>query len=353
MIPGQQISSLNLLPVENKGAALSLLNLKPGQIVNAKVLDVLPQGRVLLALAGLKVTVLTDLALTADTRLALEVTRAGDSISLKPILPLPLSQAAPVGPNPTDSPAFFFSQIAKALPELGTTQDPILKDILLSLSLKSGTPDENFLPRLIENIGMTLEKKMGVLGPPGDKKNIQPIMDALVKHDLKAAVLSLLSSKGDGAAETFKGISNALESFQQINSQPGDTHRFLLPFPILGPEQFEFGQLLVDVGKKKEGKEGNKVIQIAFLMNMTALGGVRAQFSILDKAITGRFLLETPEICAYMADLIPELKNRLLSNEYQVRKIDCQVAPASAFAPNALVKALSSSREKSGLDLVI
>ncbi len=182
MIPGQQISSLNLLPVENKGTALSLLNLKPGQIVNAKVLDLLPQGRVLLALAGLKVTVLTDLPLTPDTRLALEVTRAGDSISLKPIVPLPSSLAAPVGPTPTDSPAFFFSQIAKALPELGTTQDPILRDILLSLSLKSETPDKNFLPRLIENIGMTLERKMSVLAVSGDKNNIQSVMDTLVKQ---------------------------------------------------------------------------------------------------------------------------------------------------------------------------
>ncbi len=95
------------------------------------------------------------------------------------------------------------------------------------------------------------------------------------------------------------------------------------------------------------------MIQIAFLMNMTALGGVRAQFSILDKAITGRFLLETPEICAYIDNLIPYLKNRLLSNGYQVRKIDCQVAPAGSFVPNALVKALTCSLEKSGLDLVI
>ncbi|MCG8687098.1 MAG: flagellar hook-length control protein FliK [Desulfobacterales bacterium] len=362
MIPGLPISSADILLSKDGEPSWSLLNLKTGQTVNAKVLDLVSPGKAMLLLSGQKVTAQTDLPLKPGMEIALQVTRDKGSILLKPVVPLPQgaagSSAAQAGQ--TLSPALFFSKIAQAFPDLGSTKEPALQEILTTLSLKSGQRDDQFLPRILENLGLILEKKIGNTVATPDRSVLKPAMENLASQDLKAAVLNLISMESDDSAksQTMRGIANALESFQQLNTQTGDSNRFLLPFPIWTNEQFEFGQILIDAGKKGTENEDKKVIRISFLMNMSALGAIRADFSILDKSVSGRFLLENQETCDYMRSLVPQLKERLSDIEYQARKIDCRVGESKSLAPTALVKAMagngtSDAGSNSGLDVVV
>ena len=66
---------------------------------------------------------------------------------------------------------------------------------------------------------------------------------------------------------------------------------------------------------------------------MTALGPLRADFSILEKTVAGRFLLENQDTCDYLEDLIPELRDRLSNIGYKTGKINCQVAEVDQNRP--------------------
>ncbi len=350
MIFNVQISSPELTLQKETDKPYSTSHLKQGQLVPAKVLDVLPQNKAQLLVAGQKVIAKTDLPLTPGTEIVLEVTQDKGSLSFRLAHPSALSSPSSSNSGLSTSLVRFFGQIDELLPELGKTQAPDIKNILQNISLKSGARDDQFLPKLLENMGLSLENKIGTFltDPRGTT------MDEMAKQDLKAAVLSFTAMETDESS-TMKGISNALESFQQLNSQTGDSNRFLLPFPVLVGEQFDFGQLFVNTGEKgAEGEENeSRVIQIAFLMRLTALGNIRADFSILKKAITGRFLLEDQETCDYLKALVPELKNRLASIDYKVHKIECKVAASKELSSDALIQSMVEPLENSGFNLVI
>lgn len=464
MILDVRISSPEITLQKDAATPASVSDLPPGRIIRAKVLDSLAGNRMQLLVAGQKMTVKTGLPLAHGTEVLLETVRENGTLSFR-LASSPSPQTTTPAPNSNSgisaSLARFFEQINTDLPGLGKTQIPVVKNILGNLALKSGVRDDQFLPKLIENMGVSLERKLAsfladnrgqpggpmvkqelksailqflsadatkgntaamkdifaVLEKPmdsflaslqegkpaadgfarqelksaimqfmstdatGDKasgvKDISgtldrtldtfvaglrgqgvagPAMDSLVKQDLKAAVLHLMAMAADedGGAQ-MKGVSNALENFQQLNTQVGDSNRFLLPFPVFAGEWFDFGQLLIDTGKKGSDDEEseNRMIRIAFLMKMTALGNIRAEFSILKKEISGRFMLEDRETRDYIRSLLPELESRLALINYSVKKIECCVAPPKDFFPDVLLQSMVPPSENSGFNLVV
>ena len=354
MIPNVQISPNDLILQKEAGSKIPLLGLKKGQVINAKVAGLMVQGKVQLLVAGQKVVVKTDLPLMPGQEIKLELTQEKGTMSFK-LLDSPPSSSP--SPGKKFSLARFISQTG-ALPELGRTKDSQVNGILGKMALKSGKRDDQFLPRLLENMGITLEKKMGGLLVSMDRTGVKPALNALLKTDLKGALLNLMAMEKSGdepLSKTVLQVSNTLEGFQQLNSQSTESNRFLLPFPILAGDQFNFGQLFVNTGKKGEEKEGpdNRVIQLAFLLNMTALGSVRAEFSIFKKAITGRFLLEDQEVCDHIKTLVPELKTKLSAIDYHAQKIECRVAEPKALSTDAFIQSMFDSENTHGLDLIV
>ncbi len=464
MILDVRISSPEITLQKDTATPPSVSDLPPGRIIRAKVLDSLAGNRVQLLVAGQKMTVKTGLPLAQGTEVLLETVRENGTLSFR-LASSPSPHATTPAPNSNSgisaSLARFFEQINTDLPGLGKTQIPVIKTLLGNLALKSGVRDDQFLTKLIENMGLSLERKLesfladtrGQTGGPMVKQELKsailqflsadatkgntvamkdifavlekpidsflaslqegkpaadgfarqelksvimqfvsadatgdkasgvrdisgtldrtldtfvagirgqggavPAMDSLVKQDLKAAVLHLMAMAvdEDGGGQ-MKGVSNALENFQQLNTQVGDSNRFLLPFPVFAGEWFDFGQLLIDTGKKgSDGEESeNRVIRIAFLMKMTALGNIRAEFSILKKEISGRFMLEDRETSDYIRSLLPELESRLALINYSVKKIDCCVAPPKDFFPDVLLQSMVPPSENSGFNLVV
>lgn len=390
MIPGQPFTSLKITGGNQEQSQLShIKNLKPGQIVDAKVLDVRPENRALLFIGGQKLTVSTQLPLTRGMNIPMKVVHSQDGILLRPVSP-------PSGPVSTDMPntavttgrpvssmpaalsdlnplpgtkeyvqttelkSFSMGKIFQGLSALSQTREPILHDILMGLSLKSDVRNDQFFPQIINNMGLSFEKKLadGLKDTP-DKKTVAHLIKQLAGQDLKAASLSLAGMETDpGKASVLKDISNALDNFAQLNvksadsGQSQDGARFLLPFPVWREDGFDFGQLMVDTGKTGTAN-AKKMLSISFLLNMTALGPLRADFSILDKTIAGRFLLEEQATCDYLAPKISDLRQRLSGIGYQAGNIDCQVARPEQIAPTSLILSMKEPEDMQGLNIII
>ena len=379
-------AALKILPVKQQSSALPESGIKPGWTVDAKVLDVTSQNRVQLLVDGQKLTVSTQLPLTQGMDIPMKVARSQDGIVLKPFTPSstdtagpgmntgrPISSVPATVPNSTalhgtekslqtaSFQSFSPAKIFQGLGALSQTREPLLNDLLMGLSLKSDIRDDQFLHKIIENMGLSFEKKLanGLEDAP-DKKTVAHVIKQLAGQDLKAASLSLAGMESDpNKATVLKHISDALENFAQLNIKSGDSGqsqdgiRFLLPFPVWREDSFDFGQLMVDMGKTGKTNTKKKILSISFLLNMTALGPLRADFSILDKTITGRFLLENQKICDYLTPKVSQLRQRLSGIGYQAGNIDCQVARPEQIAPTSLMLSMKTPDDMQGLNIVV
>ena len=329
---------------------------KKNQVVSAKVVSLLSQGKALLLIDGQKVIAKTDLLLNQGEELQLKVVQQKDMVLLKLL--------GPTQPSGTKQ----LAHLIRFLSENNTLQDiarvniPDFKNILHGIALKSGRRDDSFLPRLTENNGMMWEKKLGSLLKMAGKENFKSILDQFlkqgVKQDLKGLLLNQLSMKMPASEAQQKIIASfleILENFQLLNTQTSESGRYLIPFPVFTGSDFSFGQLFIDTGDKKEdrNRDSHKIIRISFLLNMTNLGSVRADFSILEKGITGKFLLENDHVRDYVKSMIPELETRFNLIEYKVGHIDCQTAAKEDIQPNVLMESLFKNEDNSVLNIMI
>jgi hypothetical protein len=312
----------------------------------------LSPGNVQLLIDGQQVTAKTGLLLTPGEELQLKVVEQKDSVLLKLVEPL-----QSVGTKQLVSLIQFLSKNNR-LSDIVRTNISDATTILQDTALKSGERDAAFLPRLIENNGLLWEKKIGSLFNTSGQDPVGTRLDQLIKQDLKGALLQQLgmeTSRGDVAQKIVTGVVDTLENFQLLNTHTSESGRYLIPFPVFVGSDLSFGQLLIDTGEKKQEKDrdGHKMIRVSFLLNMTNLGPVRADFSILNKAITGRFLLENDDICDYVKSMIPELKTRFEQIEFSVGNIDCFTAAADEIQPNVLMESLFQNENQSVLNIVI
>jgi hypothetical protein len=335
---------------KESGKAIGKSVFKKGQVVTATVLHLLSSGKARLLINGQTIIAKTGLLLSPGEELQLKVVQQKDSVQLKL-----LESPQPVGTKQLVSLIRFLSK--NNMPDIAGIKNPVVKDILRETALKSGKRDDFFLPRLIENNGLMWEKKMGSLVKTQGQDTLNLNLIQLQKQDLKGALLNelgLASPKG-GALEKTVAFLETLESFQLLNTQTSESGRYLLPFPVFVGSDLSFGQLLIDTGDKKQdkNKDGHRVVRVSFLLNMTQLGAVRADFSILKKAVTGRFLLENDGVCTYMKTLIPELQTRFEQLEYDIGNIDCLTAVKSEIHPNVLMESLFETGDDSVLNIVI
>jgi hypothetical protein len=329
---------------------------KENQVVSAKVMSLLSPGKALLLIDGQKVIAKTGLLLNQGEELQLKVVQQKDMVLLKLLEPMQSAGTKQLFP------LIRFLSENNALPDIARTKIPDLKNILQETALKSGTRDDSFLLRLIENNGMMWEKKIASLvkvhGQETFKSSLDQFLNQSLKQDLKGVLLNQLFMKMPGSEAQQKmvtGVLDTLENFQLLNTQTSESGRYLLPFPIFAGSDFSFGQLFIDTGDKKEDKnrDSHKMVRISFLLNMTNLGPVRADFSILEKGITGRFLLENDDVRDYVQSMILELESRLKLMEYKVGNIDCKTAAKEEIQPNVLMESLFDNEDDSVLNIVI
>ena len=181
----------------------------------------------------------------------------------------------------------------------------------------------------------------------------------MAKHDLKGAALSFLSAAGQGDEDmksVLKNFVDTLEQLQVINRVSSEeSGRYLLPFPAFFDHAFQFGQLLIDVGKDASGKQTltDRVVKVAFILELSALGNLRADFSIYRKSVTGTFGVGSNALQAVLKKEIPSLLSRLEALGFQVQGIDCQVLDPEELAHATLTNQVMQKDSEGVLNLII
>ncbi|OGR11747.1 MAG: hypothetical protein A2277_15475 [Desulfobacterales bacterium RIFOXYA12_FULL_46_15] len=353
MISGIHVSSSEVVINRGEGGEKNTIPLfVKDQIVHAKVLDLLPQGHARLLINNRMVTAKTGMLLKPGEEIQLKVLEEKEAVHLKfigPVRNVTLPQISSL--------IRFFSG-KESIMDITRINIPYMKDLLYDMALKSGKTDKAFLPALIEKIGMTWENKLSNLlqenhSLPDNKLN----PSLLFTKDLKALIQKELYMSGPDhpVNSDIASLSETLENLQLLNHQSSESGKFLLPFPVLSENAFRFGQLFIDLGGKKKADDNSsdKLIQIAFLMDMSLLGSLRADFSILKKEISGRFILENEETRQYVQSMMPELKERLESIDYHVHEIECASADQTRIQPHDFIETLLKSGTDRVLNIVI
>jgi hypothetical protein len=353
MITKVNITSSQLQVTKDSLKKNVLSKLSRHQLVSARVVEQLPDGKVKLMLQGQQVTAKTLMNLKPGEEVQLRVLQEKDNVVLKLIEP-----ARELSSKQISTLIRFFSG-SKSMPDPSKISIPNVKALLNEISLKSGKSDPEFLPRLLNKIGLSWEKKISDLSINSQAGGVSKFqIDKLISQDMKANILKLLlfgeAQRVDPSA-TALSFHDSVENFQQLNHHSSDSGRYLLPFPVFSESGFNFGQLLIDLGNsdQEDGDNEKRVINISFLLEMSELGPLRADFSILNKEITGCFLLQDDKIRHFVQTMIPELKTRLSNLSYNVHKIDCLVAKPADIEPNCLVETILKETDDNVLNIII
>jgi hypothetical protein len=387
------------------------------QVVDAIVLKVLSPTRAELMVAGKRVMAETSLLLVQGETLQLKVTRAGGFEILKPTetvfkpsqepgpvlaalgsltgqspfaglakLVLPLLLSGPNVPGMPESSNIPGSLDGSSTSSDSTAENPILtakgggdpvrlnhlRDLLLSLSLKSEAADTRFVPRLLEKSGLLWEKSLATLVTaestqpgladvlPSDPHSADVLPADLHKaqqNDLKGYLLSLLSRAEPEELEQlqpFREFVDAIEKFQVLNSHSSDSAKYLIPFPIFSSNSFSFGQLFFDLGGKKNEsrQDAPRLVRVSVFLTMTNLGPLRVDLSVLNKDISAMFQVEDESVVSFIKTMIPTLRKRLGTHGFQVLQVECCKGTPERISEASLVDRVVKDGSRN-LDLVV
>lgn len=353
MITGIRVSSAEMVIHKDDGKKTTLPKFTKNQTHKAKILKLLPEGKAQILISGQKVVVKTALRLMPGEEVRLKVLSEKDTVVLKLMDPVQKMTTGQIS-----SLVSLFSKDG-IMTDIAGEKIAWVKTLLQDMALKSDTPDPGFLPKLIDRGGLTWERKIAriLMDAPASPK-IKAALDSLQQQDIKGNLLKEIFLAGPGKSGPLTlaaSFLETMENFQLLNHNSSDSGRFLLPFPVFTGPAFSFGQLLIDTGgkSKSDGRDADRLIQISFLLEMTQLGMMRADFSILKKEISGRFLLRDEPTRSYVESMIPELKKGLARIQYQVRQIDCSIAPKEDIQPSRFVETLVKAQEDQVVNIVI
>jgi len=232
-----------------------------------------------------------------------------------------------------------------------------MKELVSSFTLRSDqTFDESTVKTLVRDSGLMWESKLKDLavGLP-DKKGVltQEQTVKLIENDVKALALKGMNLE-DGVkhnvSETLKTFTESLEKMQLLNSQSSDdSGKYLLPLPYVHDGHIRFGQLLIDLDRKpsKEGGEKDRIIRVAFILDMSRLGPIQAGVSLYKKSMSGEFLVGSAEVKTLVDEALPGLVDELALKGYTVKKMECRLSDPETLAGTNLVEKLVDPRDGS------
>ncbi len=198
-----------------------------------------------------------------------------------------------------------------------------------------------FLRSFIRNSGMLLEHKLKSAFLSGMEARHQ--VKALIGQDLKALLLGALSDPKSMelfSAESTKHFLEGLEQLQLLNlSSMEDKGKCLFIIPMYWGNKFKFAQLLIDLGNKSgdQASGGDRVFRLSLLLDMSNLGPIRADVSILRKVIKIDFAVCDEEAQRLFEDSEDYLKNGVEKHGFSVQRITCTLEEYNTLAEASLI----------------
>ncbi len=356
------------------------LGLEKGRVIPAQVLKILSSREALLSLDGVRVLAKTFVPLKPGQQILLQVERSGGE---QPVFRL-IQDADPSGRLPAPllgvlrsggaSGAFaLLESLLSRQPHLGVSaaQEAAgqtrtlprrtlrrMQALVTRLSLKSGEATPRFLNELIRGSGLLWERKLHLLlASPGEPPRGE--VSDLVEKDIKGLALKLLQGGTETKSadvDTVKTFVKGLEHLQVFNGHgDGTPDRYLLPLPVWTGGEVKFGQMLLTFGEEhsKDGREQSSRVNVSFLLTLSQLGDLRADFSVLSRSVSGTFGVASEEMAAFVTGHLSDLSGRLEAHGYDVRHLGCRVLAVEALRDTALLEGLGDSEAQGVLNLVI
>ncbi len=315
-------------PVDVSGREPQKLELLPGRLLKATVLDYLSNGKIILDIDGQQISAFSQTPLDKTT-LWLEVKQGGET----PILSLAQKKGA-------------VQQFLKFILSSGSDLNNSL-DLLNKFSggqLEQISPELNFLQifsRIIIDGNASPEKLIKLLhflnsanrtNPPSLPllEQFNNLLDKLDQHHPM--------SSGDMAS--LKKLTEYLEIIHDLNQQPGTSNQnnfFLYPCFFAGENGW--GQWMFNYENMVGSADKAKNYQLNFFLDMSRIKEVHCQLLVGEQSLQGRFFCSSPEVVSHFNLSLPNLTEILIKLGYQPVTLSCRQAE------NSLMKEL---KEKLG-----
>ena len=183
----------------------------------------------------------------------------------------------------------------------------------------SGHPDRNTVKSFISKSGLTWENKLLSM-LPSENSLPKEVVQRLIAGDLKALSMAATQNSADedgGWVTEIRAYLDSLERLQLLNSQVSkESGRYLIPLPTPFDENIRFGQMLIDLGKESgaDADKKNRVVHVSLLLEMSNIGHLQVDLSILENSITGMVSVENETVQTLIKAHIPELAEKRASN---------------------------------------
>jgi hypothetical protein len=222
----------------------------------------------------------------------------------------------------------------------------LLDKMVSSLSALSFNGDNKAesekVKQFIEHSGLLYESKLKqtILSEESSPKHLEKVME----KDLKGLLLKLsqkleeVSGKQNGerdavlrgkVEELLKTVNSSIkriELHQLVNyTTTKNDQQLVLQIPLALPEGIKTAELYIRNGqqKSKKGKGTKDNFYIVFLLNMRSLGGLRIDAHLSKKKIDCKIQVDKGETASFVKRHLSELSRRLESLDYKVEKLSC------------------------------
>jgi len=214
---------------------------------------------------------------------------------------------------------------------------------LSTLSFDKDTAgDSEKIKQFIEHSGLLYESKLKqtILSGESSPKHLEKVME----KDLKGLLLKLsqkleeVSGKQNGerdavlrgkVEELLKTVNSSIkriELHQLVNySTTKNDQQLVLQIPLALPEGIKTAELYIRNGQQrsKKGKGTKENFYIVFLLNMRSLGGLRIDAHLSKKKIDCKIQVDNRETANFITQHLPDLSRRFESLDYKIEKISC------------------------------
>jgi hypothetical protein len=306
------------------------LGFQKNETVTGKVLRSHASGTALLSIKGEKVHVRTHVPLMEGTNVTLQVKNISPTTTLKF-----LGEAAPK--LQSQSLPTILSAIKGNL--WATTMDSILHSnldkgektrILELLRTLTGSiykkPSSDLLKTLISMSGLNLEAKI----KKAINNNISTVdMLKLIENDLKG-LLSKMIGQGMQGSNQYKKLWTALENIQVLNLDGLEqVRKIFFPIPMQLPDGiFSVAQLLLELPARDEDQTAEKnnnsdALKATFLLEMSLLGPIRAEFILQKKKVEGMFLVAEKQTKRILEENLLSLIHVLNDKGFSISHVGC------------------------------
>ena len=362
--PGHVLVSPSRLILQGKSRQGKILPFTKDGVVQGRVIRPIPPNHVLLLFGEEQVTARTSVPLRAGQIAFFKIEQVSPQCVLKLVEPRigdlygveGLLTRNALCESPYKSLIKILAPFMRSGDESAMSKVPKMLVRWWGLLSRISFPSEQvhhgqLLKSFIEGSGMIWEHKLRsfLLSEFQSTNNLE----ALIEQDLKGLALKTLA---DGVANRFvspEAISrfvDSLEQFQLLNvSRLEGQGQLFFTIPLQFQDQFGFGEFLIDLPQKGEDEEpdrqGDKVLRVSLLLHMSCLGPVRADVSVLKKAIRVGFSVCEEEIQSLFNNYAGSLKYQLERHGFHLQEVTCRLQEANVLTQTSLVEDFLDSEE--------